>query len=584
MTSSPAPDCIPVKLLHESAHELLVANKEESEMGSMLFEKTCNEFTSALSPFLKKCMGRTNVNPHSVVPVVGVAEALHVISSVQLKRNNYKPGGFVYVEERTDVRLCDVFLERGFAIKTVASDRHGVVVEDLRAQLLAYDHDKNEPNRKDTEFEPWPVFLYLMPSFNNPTGICLSPSRRIELLELTSAANLLVVADDSLALLDFSWEVKMLQVKDRHKVYGHYPGAVNPIAALGADKVHELRSLIDFSEFTNIVSVSSFAYVITPELRVGWIECNDSELFQLLKTMVTQISGGGLSHFSACIVAQCLKKDHTNPADVVAANIMKEPDLYRHVCDIKNSYANRYHHLTSALIRFSNMLLPPGDLNQIRIEGFSDYPDGHVDNVFQVVPVATALQNVGSPTSTGCGSSSWRSSEVTPRWKNRTGGYFIWVKLPVWVRPRPVQPYYPAPAYPIDPNLAGPSTNQAYYLVDPAQPQPPVGPHSLQWFLEKARNEFNLDIKLDIECTPMGLAVTYTTFVPQPTYSEEGQVGGGSAARVTCGPCGTGSRFVRMCFVRYDESTLEEAAERFISLLAKVYAECAQASSYGYSF
>lgn len=595
MECSPAPECIPERLLRETALELLSADDKELGPASFLYKDSCGFFAKALAPFLKKCSGRRNVNPDLIIPVGGVEDALNLVITMQLKSNHFRPGGFVFVEERTQLWACDLFLERGLCVRTVASDRNGIIINDLSMQLGALSSLQNQIGCPWNTNPPWPLFLYILPSFNNPTGICLSPGRRLELLELTSNAGLLVVSDDTFALLDYSWEIKMLQIKDRHKVYGHYPGAANPIGALGADKEHELIPLVDFAEFKNVLSVSSFSKVIAPDLAVGWIEATDRGLLDTLSGMAFEISGGSMSHFTACIIAQCLKKDHAEGEEAVAAKIMKLPDLYRHLCDVKNTYAKRYHHLTSALIRFSNALLPPGEANQIHIEGFSDYPDGHVDNVFQfsnsssyaishfdkngVLTAAFERKRIFNSISyvddiaTEDANGRPRFLKTNPQWKNRTGGYFIWVRLPVWVTPRPAfQPIFPVDA----PRTTAPQFNQHpnnnFFLMD----QMVLGPPSLQWFIEKARTEFSLDFKLDIECTPFGPSVSCSS------YSYDSIHGLPCMPVTPFGSAGLRWNYVRMCFVRYDEAALEQAAERFVALLAKIYTECVSVPYYGY--
>lgn len=159
-----------------------------------------------------------------------------------------------------------------------------------------------------------------------------------------------------------------------------------------------------------------------------------------------------------------------------------------------------------------------------------------------------------------------------PQWKARTGGYYIWVRLPAWVRPRPV---YAGGMNGVPPTAYARAPDGSFYLLGPEHVS--LGPPSLQWFIEKAQNEFSLDFKLDIECTPVGPNVSYTPFLRHAFPGDP------AAAFMAMGPCSSAWRHVRMCFVKYNESVLEEAAERFVTLLASVYAECAP-TPYGYGF
>lgn len=147
-----------------------------------------------------------------------------------------------------------------------------------------------------------------------------------------------------------------------------------------------------------------------------------------------------------------------------------------------------------------------------------------------------------------------------------TGGYYVWVQLPAWVTPRPALSQcnpaldsFGSYAPPSDPKCADISMVYNQQTFDKS---------SLQWFIDKARTEFKIDFKLDIECFPLGPCVFYSPFIQNSTRGLPAQ------AIVSRELCGMGRRFVRMCFARFDEVGLEDAAERFVKLLAKVYAEC----------
>jgi DNA-binding transcriptional MocR family regulator len=82
-----------------------------------------------------------------------------------------------------------------------------------------------------------PAFLYLIPTFQNPSGRTLSEERRRRVVELAAAHDLLVLEDDPYGLV-------------------RYDGAPLP-------------SLFDLSD-GSVAYSSSFSKTIAPGLRVGW--------------------------------------------------------------------------------------------------------------------------------------------------------------------------------------------------------------------------------------------------------------------------------------------------------------------------
>jgi DNA-binding transcriptional MocR family regulator len=82
-----------------------------------------------------------------------------------------------------------------------------------------------------------PAFLYLIPTFQNPSGRTLSEERRRRIIELAGEHDLLVFEDDPYGLVRYEGEA--------------------------------LPSLLELSDGTAIYS-SSFSKTIAPGLRVGW--------------------------------------------------------------------------------------------------------------------------------------------------------------------------------------------------------------------------------------------------------------------------------------------------------------------------
>jgi DNA-binding transcriptional MocR family regulator len=82
-------------------------------------------------------------------------------------------------------------------------------------------------------------FFYTSANFQNPTGYCMSPQRRADLLALAERHQIYIVEDDSYGLLDY--------------------GEIHPKSLKAADK-HE-----------RVIYLSGFSKIVMPGLRMGYV-------------------------------------------------------------------------------------------------------------------------------------------------------------------------------------------------------------------------------------------------------------------------------------------------------------------------
>jgi 2-aminoadipate transaminase len=89
-----------------------------------------------------------------------------------------------------------------------------------------------------------PRFLYIVSSFQNPTGVTLAPARREALVALAARHGLPIIEDDPYGELYYEG------------------GRATPLAAIDCAMHGELR---------HVIYLSTFSKLLTPGLRVGWI-------------------------------------------------------------------------------------------------------------------------------------------------------------------------------------------------------------------------------------------------------------------------------------------------------------------------
>jgi DNA-binding transcriptional MocR family regulator len=131
------------------------------------------------------------------------------------------PGRRVLVEQPTYDRPLKILRELGADIVALPTDDDGLDLDALERELGAGDA----------------AFLYLIPTFQNPSGRTLPVDRRRRIAELAAEHDLLVLEDDPYGLVRYEGE--------------------------------ELPSLFELSGGAAIYS-SSFSKTVAPGLRVGW--------------------------------------------------------------------------------------------------------------------------------------------------------------------------------------------------------------------------------------------------------------------------------------------------------------------------
>ena len=201
--------------------------------------------------------GAQDVAPESLIVTTGSQQALDLLGKTLIS-----PGDKVIVEGPTFLATIQCFRLYGAELISAPIDADGVQT-DVLEQLIA---------------EHKPKFVYLIPTFGNPSGALLPLERRKKVLELAVKYHTLVVEDDP---------------------YGDlYFGEAPPpsLLALSA-QVPGSRELL--------AHCGSLSKVLSPGLRVGWMIAPPELLAKA--TMCKQFSDAHTSTFAQATAAQYLK-------------------------------------------------------------------------------------------------------------------------------------------------------------------------------------------------------------------------------------------------------------------------------------
>ncbi|HEU5362811.1 MAG TPA: PLP-dependent aminotransferase family protein [Gaiellaceae bacterium] len=203
----PAPECLPVEELADCAREALARDG-----------RTILSYgpSPGYAPLREWIAARHDVDPGRILLTNGSLPGFVLLARLLAS------GRRVLVERPTYDRPLKILRELGAEVVGVDCDDDGLDPEALEEALRGGEA---------------PAFLYLIPTFQNPSGRTLPEERRRRVVELAREHDLLVLEDDPYGLVRFEGE--------------------------------PIPSLFELSAGTTAYS-SSFSKTIAPGLRVGW--------------------------------------------------------------------------------------------------------------------------------------------------------------------------------------------------------------------------------------------------------------------------------------------------------------------------
>lgn len=246
----PQPDLLPLDLLRDAAaHRFGLGDKDFLQYG---LEQGDGYFRAALAGFLSTHCG-SSVAHDDLFTTSGISLALSLLCTLFTK-----PGDTIYVEEPSYFLALRIFVDHGLHVVPIRTDTSGLVLEDMVAALNVSK----------------PKFIYVVPTFQNPSGQTLSQARRDQLVELAKEHDFLILADEVYQFLSYT--------QAPPKSFGAY-----------IDSEH-------------VISLGSFSKILAPGLRLGWLQTHQSIMQKIISCGMLD-SGGGMNPFTSTIVRSLIE-------------------------------------------------------------------------------------------------------------------------------------------------------------------------------------------------------------------------------------------------------------------------------------
>ncbi|PRP91260.1 2-aminoadipate transaminase [Enhygromyxa salina] len=256
----PSPRLLPLAEFGHAASEQLRAGNDPLVLQYGV-GRGYEDFRRALARFIAAEYEQA-VDSDELMVTGGTSSALTFVSETFAH-----PGATVVTEDPTYFLAHEVFACAGLELRGVPVDERGLDVDALEQLLVGGLR---------------PAFVYCIPAFQNPTGVCLAPARARRLVELAEAYAFVVVADEPYVAL--------------HS--GPRPGSLS--------RYDEGRGCV--------LSLGSFSKLLAPGLRLGWAH-GAPALVERLANHGALRSGGCLNPVIANIV------HHTIDSGFLAAHV-----------------------------------------------------------------------------------------------------------------------------------------------------------------------------------------------------------------------------------------------------------------------
>ncbi len=237
---APATDTLPVDEVHDTANDVLRVPGRGAEALQYGPVKGVQQLREIIAEQLLAPKG-VEADPEDILIVNGGLETMNLMCQVFIN-----PGDVILCESPTFVHCVEIF--EMFQAKCIGceTDDDGIVPEDVEKKIKEYH----------------PKFVYVIPTFQNPTGKTLPEDRRKKLAELGSKYDVIILEDDPYRDLRYSGK------------------ALKPIKA--------------YDTTGHTVFANSFSKIFSPGCRLGYVNAAPEIISKLIDVKTATNSHTGM--------------------------------------------------------------------------------------------------------------------------------------------------------------------------------------------------------------------------------------------------------------------------------------------------
>lgn len=282
----PAPEGFPLEEVKKACIRVL------DEFGTQALQYGTTE---GYLPLREQICRHTNrygidITPDNVLITSGSQQALDLLGKIFIN-----PGDRILVESPTYLGALQAWNAYGAEYVSVPSDKEGMITDALE-QALRYG----------------PKFIYVLPNFQNPTGVTLSLERRYRLVELADQYGVPIVEDDPYGQLRFEGD--------------HLPSIVVIDGQYRGNHGNCYRG--------NVIYLSTFSKILSPGIRLAWVVAPP----EVIRKLVEAKQGADL---------------HTATFNqIIAHEVSRDGFLDQHIKFLREMYRERRDAMLAAMDRY----------------------------------------------------------------------------------------------------------------------------------------------------------------------------------------------------------------------------------------
>lgn len=265
---APAKEALPVDIVREITNDVMRVDKrgiEALQYGPVM------GITDLREIIIKDLLAPKGIKAkiENVIITSGGLEPLNLVCQLYIE-----PGDVILVESPTFVHTVEIFDMFEAKCIAVATDDNGMVPEDLEQKIKEYN----------------PKMVYVIPTFQNPTGRTLSQDRRQKIAELGSTYDVVILEDDPYRDIRYSGK--------------------------------DLLPIKAFDQTGHTILANSFSKIFSPGSRLGYVLATEEVISKLFDAKTA--TNSHTSMLPQIICAEFFKRGYYAPHHKMICDLYRE--------------------------------------------------------------------------------------------------------------------------------------------------------------------------------------------------------------------------------------------------------------------